>query len=267
MAWAYWWIPLVAIICVLLLAGSVYFICKSPKNKVGVINALSQVKPAALLEKVNAGELIDKMKHGKEKPKPDMKPEKQPAKIDTNDADTVVIDVGPDHALAQNDDTRRTNQILVQAADPAKKAPGVEEIAARPKVSLHTLEKCKIGVEETVHIHHATSETTLELSIDRHSVGALRDVVKILRENPDVKITVIGRATGVEDNLQLEQDLALERATVVRDFLEARGVSSERIEHVAIVDDSKETWENPFTENRGDDDRDANRWVEFQKRE
>ena len=61
-----------------------------------------------------------------------------------------------------------------------------------------------------------------------NSAGAIREVIDLLKENPELNVEIIGHMDKVEDRDNLD-DLSIERAKAVYDYLVKNGIDSSRL--------------------------------------
>jgi len=111
-------------------------------------------------------------------------------------------------------------------------------------------EEMKIGkpaAEEIIKtINLKAEEILFELgksNLDEATLARLDDIAKILKENPDVKINIIGHTCnkgGAESN----KALSAQRAAYVKNQLQKRGVPENRIKKLTGVGSEKELYSN-----------------------
>ena len=99
-------------------------------------------------------------------------------------------------------------------------------------------------------------ETEKAVLLD-HSKVVLQEVVKVMKENPHVKLIEIGGHTDSTGDSGKNLLLSQERADAVKTYLVSQGIAAERMRARGFGDRV------PVADNTNPDGRDANRRVEF----
>ncbi|NOZ01411.1 MAG: OmpA family protein [Deltaproteobacteria bacterium] len=132
--------------------------------------------------------------------------------------------------------------------DKCPEVPGVPELDGCPRV---------VVTEKKIEIHQKVFFETNKAVIKPESFGLLKDVAKVIKDNPQLtKIRVDGHTDNVNTdayNLRLSR----RRAKAVRDFLVKQGVSRKRLS-IKGFGESK-----PIADNATEEGKAKNRRVEF----
>ncbi len=117
-------------------------------------------------------------------------------------------------------------------------------------IELKTLEKGSKVVLKNLFFKYASSE------LQSSSLAELNKVLKILKENPQMRIE-IGGHTDNTNSLATNQKLSTSRAKAVVDYLISKGIDSSRLEYKGYA------YFQPIADNNTEEGRRKNRRVEF----
>ena len=119
---------------------------------------------------------------------------------------------------------------MISSHRPVDSEPSANSPSGEPDASANS-ERKTITPEGKQAFSFAFNETGLNEDTQRY----LQDVVKLLRDNPHLRVRVVGHTDNI-GTAAANRVVSIRRAETVRDFLVAQGVAAERIQAVGRGD-------------------------------
>lgn len=132
------------------------------------------------------------------------------------------------------------------------------EVDKEEEERVMTNQKEELTTDEEAVLNEIILFDPLNYELTSESKTILNEVVDILLNHPNAKIIIEGHADDVYENKEENNQLSLDRALVVREYLHKKGVSISRLK-TAGYGDTK-----PIVANDSDENRAKNRRVSFQ---
>ena len=190
-----------------------------------------------------ASSILETIPKQKAKPQPE-KPKPQPEKPkETAKAEEPVIITTPPPAQPPKPEP-------VKAKEEAPKAPPVKE---QPKVE-EVQKVVETKVNEIKENFNAAQFEKRKYDLNESSKTVLLDLVKLLNENPSIKLQIEGH-TSAEGDEEFNQKLSANRAKAAVDFLISKGIENSRLSYRGLGSTQLKDVTNPEAQ--------ENRRVEF----